>query len=74
MFFDAGRSITWASGKGLGPGKLEFFGPQMALAYRIVAISQGPKNSRFPGPNPLPHALVMDLHVSKTLNKGPCKS
>jgi hypothetical protein len=34
------------------------FGPQMALAYRLDAISQGPKNSQFPGPNPLPFALV----------------
>jgi hypothetical protein len=24
---------------------LNFFGPQMALAYRLDAISQGPKNS-----------------------------
>jgi hypothetical protein len=27
----------------------------------------GPKKSRIPGPNPLPLALVMDLHTSKTL-------
>ncbi len=47
-------SITRASGKGLGPGILDFFGPQMALAYRLDAISQGPKNSQIPGPNPLP--------------------
>ncbi len=32
----------------------------MALAYRLDAISQGPKKSRSPGPNPLPLALVMD--------------
>jgi hypothetical protein len=51
-------SITWGSGRGLGPGKFEFFGP---------AISQGPKNSRIPVPNPLPLPLVMDMHVSKTL-------
>ncbi len=42
-------SITWASGRGLGPGNLKFSGPQMGLAYRLDAISQGPKNSRFPG-------------------------
>ncbi len=29
------------------------------------AISQGPKKSRFPGPNPLPLALEMDLPASK---------
>ncbi len=47
-------------------GNLEFFGSQMSLAYQLDAISQGPKNSRIPGPNPLPLALVMDMHVSKT--------
>jgi hypothetical protein len=41
--------------------------PQMALAYQFDAIAQGPKNSQFPGPNPLPLALVMDMHASKTL-------
>jgi hypothetical protein len=46
----------------------------MALAYRRDAISQGPKNSTFPGPNPLPHALVMDMHSSKTLCTGLYKS
>jgi hypothetical protein len=46
------------------PGILEFFGPQMALAYRVDAISQGPKNSRIPRPNPLPpFALIMDMHT-----------
>jgi hypothetical protein len=52
----------------------EFFGPQMALAYRHDAISQGPKNSQIPGPNPLPLALVMDMHASKTLRTGLYKS
>ncbi len=37
--------IIWESGKGLGPGNLDFFGPQIALAYRLDAISQGPKKS-----------------------------
>jgi hypothetical protein len=46
---------------------LEFFWSQMALAYRLDAISQVPKNSRIPGPNPLPLSLVMDMHASKTL-------
>jgi hypothetical protein len=31
---------------------LEFFGPQMALVYRLDAISKGPKNSWFQGPTP----------------------
>ncbi len=48
-----------------------FLGPQkMALAYRLVAMSQGPKNSRIPGPKPLPLPLVMDMHASKTLMHG----
>ncbi len=33
-----------------GPWKSRVFGPQMALAYWLDAISQGPKNSKFPGP------------------------
>ncbi len=32
---------------------------------------QGPKKSRFPGPNPLPLALVLDMHASKTLRTRP---
>ncbi len=46
-------------GGGWAPGILEFFGPQMALAYRLDAVSQGLKNSRIPGPNALPLALTM---------------
>ncbi len=52
------------------PEQGEFFGPKMALAYRLDAISQGPKNSRIPGPNPLPLALVMDMHASKNYARG----
>jgi hypothetical protein len=38
---DACISITGtcASGRGLGPGILDFFWPQMAFAYRLDAIS-----------------------------------
>ncbi len=47
----------------------------MALTYRLDAISQGPKNFRIPGPNPLPLPLVMDMmHASKTLCMGLYKS
>ncbi len=60
MLLMRAASISWTSGRGLGPGNLEFFGPQIALAYRLDAISQGLKNSQFPGPNPLPLAQVMD--------------
>jgi|688.fasta_scaffold290072_1 hypothetical protein len=61
---DAWISIIWASGRGLGPRNLEFFWPQLALAYRGDAISKGPKNSRFPGPNPRPLALLMDMCIN----------
>ncbi len=54
--------------------EIEFFGLQMALSYRLDAISQSPKNSRIPEPNPLPLPLVMDMHASKTLCTGPNKS
>jgi hypothetical protein len=43
----------------------------MALSKRLDAISMGPKKSRFPGPNPLPRALVMDLPA---LHLGPYKA
>ncbi len=42
---------------------------QMALTYWLDAISQGPKNSRFPGPNPLPLALVMDAARIKSITR-----
>ncbi len=50
MFFDAGRSITWAMGKleQVGPDEISSFlggAQKIALAYRIDAISKGPKNS-----------------------------
>ncbi len=60
-------SITWAIERGLGPENLEFFGSQMALAYQLDVISQAPKNSRFPGPNPLPLALIMDAASIKSI-------
>ncbi len=45
-FFKSGALVTHI---------LTFFGPQMELAYRLVPISQGPKNSRIPGLNPPSH-------------------
>ncbi len=39
--FDACRYITWGSGGGVGAGNLEFFGPLMALAYRLVPFHRG---------------------------------
>ncbi len=56
LFGQVGRSGLWKS---------RLFGAQMSLAS-LVAIT-GSKKSRFPGPNPLPLALIMDLHASRTL-------
>ncbi len=67
--FDASRSITRASGRGLGHGKWEFYGPcetEMALSRYASAI-WGPKNLRFLGPNPLSLVQVMDLPASKII-------
>jgi hypothetical protein len=74
MFWMRAYPLLGQGGGGLGPGILEFFGPQMALSYRLDAISQGLKNSRIPGLNPLPLALVMVMHASKTLCTGLYKS
>ncbi len=49
--------------------EISSFWAQMELAYRLDAISQGPKFS-----NPLPLALIMDMHASKTLCTGLFKS
>jgi hypothetical protein len=46
MFFVAGRSITWGSGF--------CFVPQMALAYRLDAISKWPTKLSISSANPPP--------------------
>jgi hypothetical protein len=54
-------------------GKWEGAGPWNSCvfwAYRLDAISQGPKNSRIPVPNPLPLPLIMDMQAFKTLGTG----
>jgi hypothetical protein len=70
MFLMRADPLRGQVGGGLGPGNLKYFGPKMALAYRLDVISQGPKNSQFSGPNPLPLALVIDPHASKNLRMG----
>jgi hypothetical protein len=66
MFWMRCISITWASGRGLGPGNLELLGPQMALIYLLCHIT-GSKILSIYRANPLSLALVMDMHASKTL-------
>jgi hypothetical protein len=70
MLLMRAASITWASGWGLGPGNLEFFGLQMALVYRLDAVSKGLKNSQYPGPNPLPLAHIMEAARIKSITHG----
>ena len=52
QFLKAGSPSSWRNGNcGIGRCAADFKTvPQMALAYRLDAISQDPKNSRFPGP------------------------
>jgi hypothetical protein len=68
--FDADKSITRASEKGLGPGNGDFFGFCEMASSRQASAIWGRKKSRFPGPNPLALAQVMDLLASKALHTG----
>ncbi len=43
LFWMCAFTITWARGRGLGPGILEFFGPQMALAYGLMPFHRAQK-------------------------------
>jgi hypothetical protein len=43
---------------------------QMALSYRLDASSQGPKKLQFPGPDPLPLALITDAAHIKSITHG----
>jgi hypothetical protein len=54
MFFDAGPYSMRRSGRGVSIGNLEFCGPQMALAYRLAAISKGPTKLSISSANPPP--------------------
>ncbi len=74
MFWMGAYTLLGEVGEGLGPGIPEFFGPQMELAYRLIPISQGPKNSGIPVPNPLPPPHEMYMHPSKTFCTGLYKS
>ncbi len=67
-------SITRASGRGLGHGYREFLDPGKWHRVEWRVSFGAPKNSGFPGPNPLPLAQVRDMHESKTLCTGLYKS
>ncbi len=72
MLLMRAASIPWANGRGMGPENFDFLSPN-ALAYWLDDISQGPKKSRFPGPNPLSLAQVMDAARIKSITQGPYK-
>jgi hypothetical protein len=67
MLLMRAASITRASGRGLGPGNRDFFGPCEMASSRKVRVILGPKKSRFPGPNPRPLAQVMDAARIKSI-------
>ncbi len=68
--FDAGKSITRASGRGLGPGNQEFFGPcEMHGIEPSGECRLGPKKVEISMAKLLPLALVMDFPASKALRK-----
>jgi hypothetical protein len=43
--FDVGKSMTRASGRGLGPGNRDFFGPSQMASSRLANAILGPKKS-----------------------------
>jgi hypothetical protein len=44
IIFDACRSITWASGRGLGPGYLEFLGPEWHSPNGLMPFHRAQKS------------------------------
>ncbi len=65
--FDAGKSITWARGRGLGPGNRDFLGPVKLHRAVRPACHVRPKKLRFSGLSPISLAQVIDLPASKAL-------
>ncbi len=62
-----GNPLRVQVGGGWALGNETFLSP---MKWHRSAV-RGPKKSRFPGPNPLPLAQVMDLPASKALHTGP---
>ncbi len=69
MLLMQAESITWASGRGLGPGLSTFWAPKVTR-LSTQCLFTGPKKSRFPGPNPLVFSLVMDAARIKSIMRG----
>jgi hypothetical protein len=70
MLLMQAASITRASGMELGPGNQQFFRSCEMASSRWASAIWGPKNSRFPGPNPLPLAQVKDASRIKSITHG----
>ncbi len=65
-----GRGVTLSQWRGWwGFLVLEFFGPQMALAYRLDTISQGLKNSPFRAQLPPTCPRNVSVHI-KNITHG----
>ncbi len=58
--FDAGSIYYLASARGLVSGNLDFLGPKWHLSISSMPFHRAQNRSRFPEPNPLPLALVLD--------------
>jgi hypothetical protein len=75
MIYTAPRIMFWMRayplrgqvGEGWALEIESFLGPVKWLngIELLVECHLGPKNSKFPGPNPLSLAQVMDMHTSK---------
>jgi hypothetical protein len=63
--FDAGKSITWTSGRGLGPGNFYFFGPQTLQRQNDENLKQifPEKEYRGLSPNFHIHVSVSELYI-----------
>ncbi len=64
--------LLGASGRGLGPGNRDFFGPcEMASSIRQVPFFGAQKSQDFQGQTYLPLAQVINLPASKAVSTGP---
>ncbi len=74
--FDAGRYVMWASGRGLGPGNREFFGPLWNDIEPIGECHLGPKKPSDSPPSPPPiQNLLKSTAICKVckVHKGSLK-
>ncbi len=73
MFWMCAYPLLGQVGGGWALEFSSFLGPKWRWPIGSMPFHRAPK-TRIPGPNPLPLALVMDMHASKTLCTEPYKS